>query len=104
MSTHRPPSANIRKRPKKQLMVFSGRANPGLAQEVASQLGTELVPTSAYDFANGEIYVRYEESVRGCDAFVIESHTWPINEWIREQLLMIDARRAAWARSKWVFA
>ena len=61
-------------------MLFSGRANPGLAQEVAVQLGTELVPTSAYDFANGEIYVRFEESVRGSDAFVIQSHTNPINE------------------------
>ena len=70
MSHNRPPSANIRKRPKKQMMLFSGRANPGLAQEVAAQLGTELVPTSAYDFANGEIYVRFEESVRGSDAFV----------------------------------
>ncbi|MGL4743064.1 MAG: ribose-phosphate pyrophosphokinase-like domain-containing protein, partial [Dermatophilaceae bacterium] len=70
-------------------MVFSGRANPGLAKEVASQLGTELVPTSAYDFANGEIYVRFEESVRGSDAFVIQSHTSPINENIMEHLLMV---------------
>ena len=72
---NRPPSANIRKRPKKQMMVFSGRAHPDSRAEVAAQLGTELVPTSAYDFANGEIYVRFEESVRGSDAFVIQSHT-----------------------------
>ena len=95
MSSNRPPSASIRKRPKKQLMVFSGRANPGLAQEVAAQLGTELVPTSAYDFANGEIYVRFEESVRGSDAFVIQSHTNPINECIMEHLLMVDALKRA---------
>ena len=57
----------------KNLMVFSGRAHPELADEVARELGTDLVPTSAYDFANGEIYVRYEESVRGSDAFVIQS-------------------------------
>ncbi|HQF04401.1 MAG TPA: ribose-phosphate pyrophosphokinase-like domain-containing protein, partial [Phycicoccus sp.] len=44
-------------------MVLSGRAHPGLATEVAAELGTELVPTSAYNFANGEIYVRFEESV-----------------------------------------
>ena len=44
------------------------------------------MPQSAYEFANGEIYVRYEESVRGCDAFVIQSHTAPINEWIMEHL------------------
>ncbi len=84
--------------PKKQLMVFSGRANPGLAQEVAALLGTELVPTSAYDFANGEIYVRYEESVRGCDAFVIQSHSSPINESIMEQLIMVDALKRASAK------
>ena len=98
MSSNRPPSANIRKRPKKQMMVFSGRANPELAQEVASQLGTELVPTSAYDFANGEIYVRFEESVRGSDAFVIQSHTNPINEAIMEHLLMVDALKRASAK------
>jgi ribose-phosphate pyrophosphokinase len=94
----RPKSANIRKANKKNLMVFSGRAHPGLAQEVASQLGTELVPTSAYDFANGEIYVRYEESVRGSDAFVIQSHTSPINECIMEHLLMVDALKRASAK------
>ncbi|MFV0463779.1 MAG: ribose-phosphate diphosphokinase [Nostocoides sp.] len=88
----------IRRRPKKNLMVFSGRAHPGLAQEIAAQLGTELVPTSAYDFANGEIYVRYEESVRGCDAFVIQSHTAPINEAIMEHLIMIDALKRASAK------
>ena len=55
----------------KNLMVFSGRAHPELAEEVTHLLGTGLVPTSAYEFANSEIYVRYEESVRGCDAFVI---------------------------------
>ena len=79
-------------------MLFSGRANPGLAQEVAAQLGTELVPTSAYDFANGEIYVRFEESVRGSDAFVIQSHTNPINECIMEHLLMVDALKRASAK------
>jgi ribose-phosphate pyrophosphokinase len=65
---------------------------------VADALGTELVPTSAYDFANGEIYVRYEESVRGCDAFVIQSHTSPINEWIMEHLIMVDALKRASAK------
>ena len=94
----RPRSANIRKTNKKNLMVFSGRAHPRLAQEVAAQLGTELVPTSAYDFANGEIYVRYEESVRGSDAFVIQSHTAPINECIMEHLIMIDALKRASAK------
>ena len=82
----------------KWLMIFSGRAHPELAQEVAEQLGVEPVPTTAYDFANGEIYVRYEESVRGSDAFVLQSHTAPINEWIMEQLIMVDALKRASAK------
>jgi ribose-phosphate pyrophosphokinase len=82
----------------KNLMVFSGRAHPGLAEEVAEQLGTGLVPTSAYEFANSEIYVRFEESVRGCDAFVIQSHTAPVNEWIMEHLIMVDALKRASAK------
>src|SRR3954467_5728300 len=79
-------------------MVFSGRAHPHLALEVAEALGTALVPTSAYDFANSEIYIRYEESVRGCDAFVIQSHTAPVNEWIMEHLIMVDALKRASAK------
>jgi len=79
-------------------MVFSGRAHPALADAVAADLGTKVVPTQAYDFANGEIYVRYEESVRGCDAFVIQSHTVPINEWIMEHLIMVDALKRASAK------
>ncbi len=82
----------------KNLMVFSGRAHPVLAQEVADLLGTELVPQSAYQFANSELYVRFEESVRGCDAFVIQSHTAPINEWIMEHLIMVDALKRASAK------
>jgi ribose-phosphate pyrophosphokinase len=88
----------IVKATEKNLMVFSGRANPELAEEVAALLGTQLVPTTAYDFANGEIYVRYQESVRGSDAFVIQSHATPINQAIMEQLLMIDALKRASAK------
>src|SRR5512145_2789309 len=82
----------------KNLMVFSGRAHPELAAEVAEQLGTGLVPTSAYEFANSEIYVRFEESVRGCDAFVLQTHTAPVNEWIMEHMLMVDALKRASAK------
>ncbi|MDO7868790.1 ribose-phosphate diphosphokinase [Nocardioides jiangxiensis] len=82
----------------KNLMVFSGRAHPELGEAVAAQLGVSLVPTSAYDFANGETYVRFEESVRGCDAFVIQSHTVPINSWIMEHLIMVDALKRASAK------
>ncbi|UTT67701.1 ribose-phosphate diphosphokinase [Janibacter sp. CX7] len=79
-------------------MVFTGRTHPELADAVAAELGTDLVPSSAYEFANGEIYVRYEESVRGCDAFVLQSHSTPINEAIMEQLLMVDALKRASAK------
>jgi ribose-phosphate pyrophosphokinase len=82
----------------KNLMLFSGRAHPTLAAEVARLLGVELVPTIARDFANGETYVRFEESVRGSDAFVIQSHTSPINNWIMEQLIMVDALKRASAK------
>ena len=88
----------IRRKTKRHLMVFSGRAHPALADAVAADLGSKVVPTQAYEFANGEIYVRYEESVRGCDAFVIQSHTVPINEWIMEQLIMVDALKRASAK------
>src|SRR6188472_2602251 len=79
-------------------MVFSGRAHPALAEEVAAALEIQLVPTQAYEFANSETYVRYEESVRGSDAFVIQSHTAPINEWLMEHLIMVDALKRASAK------
>ena len=91
-------TTDIKKTTEKHLMVFSGRAHPELAGEVAHLLGTPLVPTSAYDFANGETYVRYEESVRGSDAFVLQSHTDPINNWIMEHLIMVDALKRASAK------
>ncbi|NHC15339.1 ribose-phosphate diphosphokinase [Motilibacter deserti] len=82
----------------KRLMLFTGRAHPELAASVAQELGVEIVPTSAYDFANGEIFVRFEESVRGSDAFVMQSHTAPLNQWIMEQLIMVDALKRASAK------
>jgi ribose-phosphate pyrophosphokinase len=82
----------------KQLMLFAGRAYPELATEVAHGLGIEPVPTAAYDFANGEIFVRFLESARGSDAFVLQSHARPINQWIMEQLIMIDALKRASAK------
>ncbi|HEX4789647.1 MAG TPA: ribose-phosphate diphosphokinase [Actinospica sp.] len=83
----------------KKLMLFSGRAHPELAEAVATELGVELAPTQARDFANGEIYVRFEESVRGSDAFVLQSHAAPINQWIMEQLIMVDALKRASAKN-----
>ena len=85
----------IQSQSRKSLMLFSGRAHPELAEEIAREVGVTVTPTSAYDFADGEIYVRYEESVRGCDAFVIQSHTAPINMWLMESLIMVDALKRA---------
>ncbi|WP_072342656.1 ribose-phosphate diphosphokinase [Actinomyces urinae] len=82
----------------KRLILVSGRAYPELAAAVGEELQTGVLPTTAYDFANGEIYVRFNESVRGCDAFVIQSHTEPINKWVMEQLIMIDALKRASAK------
>jgi ribose-phosphate pyrophosphokinase len=83
---------------RKNLLLFTGRAAPELAAEVGDALGVSPVPTAAYDFANGEIFVRFEESVRGCDAFVMQSHAAPINTWVMEQLLMVDALKRASAK------
>ncbi len=82
----------------KRLVVVSGRAHPELAQQVGEELGCGVTPTTAYDFASSEIYVRFNESVRGADVFVIQSHTDPINKWLMEQLLMIDAAKRASAK------
>ncbi|NED99583.1 ribose-phosphate diphosphokinase [Phytoactinopolyspora halotolerans] len=82
----------------KTLMLFGGRSHPELNDEVAERLGVDLVPMKAHEFANGEIYVRFDESVRGCDAFVLQSHTDPINDWVMEQLIMVDALKRASAK------
>jgi ribose-phosphate pyrophosphokinase len=83
---------------KKKLILISGRAHPQLALDVANELGISLLPTEARTFANGEIYARFDESVRGTDAFVIQSHCNPINEWLMEQLIMVDALKRASAK------
>lgn len=88
----------IQRTTEKNLMVFSGRAHPSLATAIADGLGSQVVPTEAYEFANGELYVRYSESVRGCDAFVIQAHTAPINTWLMEHLIMVDALKRASAK------
>jgi ribose-phosphate pyrophosphokinase len=84
--------------PKKRLVLLAGRSHPELANQVADELEVPLSKTLAYDFANGEIFVRFQESVRGCDAFVLQSHTNPINTWIMEQLIMVDALKRASAK------
>ncbi len=82
----------------KRLVIVSGRAHPQLAEDIATELGTELVETDTRTFANGEIYARFGESIRGTDVFLIQSHTSPINEWLMEQLIMCDAAKRASAK------
>ena len=82
----------------KKLMLFSGRGHPDLAREVAAELSIEVTPQTARDFANGEIFVRFEESVRGSDAFVLQSHPYPLNKWVMEQLIMVDALKRGSAK------
>ncbi|MFD2793405.1 ribose-phosphate diphosphokinase [Promicromonospora vindobonensis] len=86
------------------LVLAAGRAHPQLANDVAKELGIDLLGVSAYDFANSETYVRFSDSVRGMDLFLLQSHTMPVNQWIMEQLLMVDAAKRASAHSVTVVA
>ncbi|MDP7705762.1 MULTISPECIES: ribose-phosphate diphosphokinase [unclassified Mycobacterium] len=83
---------------RKNLMLFSGRAHPELAEQVAKELDVHVTAQTARDFANGEIFVRFQESVRGCDAFVLQSCPMPVNQWLMEQLIMIDALKRGSAK------
>ncbi|WP_172119929.1 ribose-phosphate diphosphokinase [Actinomyces faecalis] len=82
----------------KRLVIVSGRAHPQLAADVAAELGTQVLSSTSYDFANGETYVRFNESVRGCDVFVMQSHGDRVNDWLMEQLIMVDALKRASAK------
>jgi ribose-phosphate pyrophosphokinase len=90
--------STIRTENRKTLMLFSGRSSPSLAGEIAAALGVSLTPTEILDFANGEVFVRYQESVRGTDAFVIQSMPPPVNTWIMETLVMVDALKRGSAK------
>ncbi|MCC9205406.1 MULTISPECIES: ribose-phosphate diphosphokinase [Arthrobacter] len=91
-------SSEITAQGEKKLVLATGRAHPELAEEIARCLDTDLLPLASYDFANGEIYVRPGESVRGTDAFVIQAHPAPMNNWLMEQLITVDALKRASAK------
>ncbi|MGH2581045.1 MAG: ribose-phosphate diphosphokinase [Actinomycetota bacterium] len=80
------------------MMLFSGTTHPALTAEIAGHLGIQLSPCKISRFASGEIYFRSEESVRGADVFVIQTHAEPVNESIMEQLVMLDAMKRASAK------
>src|SRR6478735_9554070 len=83
---------------KKKLMLFAGQGNGDLSQEIAECLNVPLGEVELSTFASGELYARYGESIRGADAFIVQSHCDPINDRIMQQLLMIDAAKRASAR------
>ena len=82
----------------KRLMIFSGTANRALAEEVAAHLGMKLSGVEVSSFANSETYVRFDDSVRGCDAFVIQSICHPVDHHVMQQMIMIDALKRASAK------
>ena len=83
---------------KKKMVFAAGRSNPELADEIAKHLGISCADVEIADFANGEIYFRFEENVRGADVFIFQTHCPPINTQIMEQLIMIDAAKRASAK------
>ncbi|KAG8094819.1 hypothetical protein GUJ93_ZPchr0012g19333 [Zizania palustris] len=82
-----------------RMKIFSGTANRPLAQEIASYLGVDLGQVLIKRFADGEIYVQLQESVRGCDVFLVQPTCSPVNENLMELFIMIDACRRASART-----
>jgi ribose-phosphate pyrophosphokinase len=88
-------STSIDRDDSKRLMVFAGRASQDLGQRIASRLGIELGEVMLETFANGEIYVRFEESVRGADVFLVQSTSRPVNDNLVELLIMINAAKLA---------
>lgn len=83
---------------KKKMMLVAGRGNLELSKEIAACLEESLGNVVLSTFANGELYCRFGESIRGADVFIIQSHTQPVNERIMEQLIMIDAAKRASAK------
>ncbi|MGH9306509.1 MAG: ribose-phosphate diphosphokinase [Acidimicrobiales bacterium] len=84
--------------PTKRLRLYSGRSCPELSAEIAAELGVEIGQSNLREFSNGEIHCRFEESVRGTDVFIIQTHCGPVNASIMEQLIMIDAAKRASAK------
>ncbi|MGI8677824.1 MAG: ribose-phosphate diphosphokinase [Jatrophihabitans sp.] len=82
----------------KSLVLLSGGAYPELADEIGEHIGVTVTPTTRRVFANGELFIRPNDSVRGTDAFVVQSHTTPINDWLMESLILVDALKRASAK------
>lgn len=85
--------------PDKHLKVFTLNSNPKLAEEIAKHIGVELGKCSVSRFSDGEVQINIEESIRGCDVFIIQSTSAPVNEHLMELLIMIDALKRASAKT-----
>jgi ribose-phosphate pyrophosphokinase len=83
---------------RKRLKIFSGNAHPGLAEEIARYIGVPLGKSKVDRFSDGEINLTISESVRGCDVFIVQPTSYPVNENLMELLIMADALRRASAR------
>src|SRR5438876_2062993 len=88
----------IERGPQKRLMLVGGRSNPALAEAIAERLGVMLGEVELKTFANGETYVRYCESIRGCDVFIVQSGNAPVNDHLVELLIMIQAAKLGSAK------
>jgi len=83
---------------RKHFVLLSGGAYPELAEEIARYMGVDVTPTTRREFANGELFIRPNDSVRGTDAFVVQSYTTPINQWVMETLILVDSLKRASAK------
>jgi ribose-phosphate pyrophosphokinase len=83
---------------RKSLVLLSGGAYPELADEIGNYIGVTVTPTTRREFANGELFIRPNDSVRGTDAFVVQAYTTPINQWVMESLILVDALKRASAK------
>jgi ribose-phosphate pyrophosphokinase len=84
--------------PTRRLILYSGRSHPALAEEIAEHLGVRLGNPNLREFANGEVHCRFDESVRGADVFLVQTHATPVNAAVMEQLIMVDAAKRASAK------
>ena len=88
----------VERAPNRRLMLFSGRSNRALGESIAAHLGVELGHVELKTFTNGEVYVRYEESIRGSDVFIVQSCVSPTNDALVELLVMVQAAALASAK------
>src|SRR5918995_1892905 len=88
-------NGHLEQTPEKRLLLFSGRGYPGLAERISDRLDISLGKVDLQSFSGGEVYARYEQSIRGSDVFIVQSLGEPVNRNLMELLVMIDAAKRA---------